>query len=256
MSDDFDYGGEVASNGGFKQPPVGTRKARLAGLLRLGTFRETFMNGKVAEIKDPAPQAVAIFHLMGKADLSEDAPVYFTKPFPMKKGDKSFLHKTFIPAMGGMSKHKSFVSMITQMASITLKPSAKLNEDGSPKYVNFDTVSAMDEETIELHEANAANAPLEGYVGFLKEDELTEEALALLHPTREFAGILMKTEEFKAGKHPSQALIQGIFDANPERYTYKDSDKDDADSDAGDGQQNKAQTPPAEVEQMQADKEF
>ena len=249
MSDEFDYGGDVASNGGFKQPPVGARKARLYGLLRLGTFSETFHNGKVAEVKAPAPQAIAIFHLMGKADLAEDEPVLFTKSFPLKKGEKSFLHGDFIPAMGGMSKHKGFSTMTGAMHTITLKASKTLNDDGTPKYVNFGSVSAIDEDTLEMLEAQPQLAALESSVGFLKEGELTEEALLLLHPTREFAGILMQTEEYKAGTHPSQELITSMYEKNKDRYTIKAKDATDEQASAGNQAESKPTTPPEELDE-------
>lgn len=214
----FDYGGEVADTaGGFKNPTVGTRNARLYGLLRVGTFRETY--GK--ELKAPAPQGIAIFHLLGKEDKADDeSPMFFSKPFPFKKGDKSFLHKTFIPAFGGMAKHKGFGTMIGALCSLTLKGKDK-NEDGTPKYINFESVSNISEDTLELLEASPKFAALESPIGFLAEDQLTEAALKSLHPTREFAGIVMQTEEFKAGTHPSQELIQSIYESDKERYTAK-----------------------------------
>lgn len=250
---DFDYGGEVASNTGFKQPPVGLRKARLCGLLRLGTFCETYRKGNVVEVKAPAPEAIAIFHLLGKADLAEDEPVYFTKQFPLKKGEKSFLHGDFIPAMGGMQKHSGFPSMIGSLHTIELKGGKELNDEGGPKYVNFGGIAAIDEDTLEMLEGQPQLAALENYVGFQKEDELTKEALLMLHPTREFAGIVMQTEEYKAGTHPSQELITSIYEGDKERYTIKA--KDAADEQASSGNQAESK-PIAPLEELDAEKEF
>lgn len=240
MSDTFDYGGEVAETaGGFKNPAVGTRNARLYGLIRVGTFRETY--GK--ELKAPAPQGIAIFHLLGKEDKNDDeSPMFFTKPFPFKKGDKSFLHKNFIPAFGGMAKHKGFGTMINQLCSLTLKGKDK-NEDGTPKYINFESVANISEDTLELLDESPKFAPLEDPIGFLAEDQLTERALKALHPTREFAGIVMQTEEFKAGTHPSQELIQSIYDADKERYTIKAKDKEES---KGQGEEQQSQNNKAE----------
>ncbi|CAM0029900.1 hypothetical protein VPHD530_0033 [Vibrio phage D530] len=226
MSDCFDYGGEVAEVvSGFKNPTVAAgkdvRNARLYGLLRLGTFQETFKG----EVKAAAPQALAIFHLLGKEDKMDDGnPMFFTKTFPLKKGEKSFLHKQFIPAMGGMAKHTGFSSMINQLHSLKLKGGKETNEDGTPKFVNYDSMSQLSDEMLELLDSSPAYAPLENPIGFLKEAELTKEALELLHPTREFAGILMKTQEFLAGTHPSQELIQSMYEENKERYTAKKKD--------------------------------
>ena len=64
---DFDYGGEVAETvSKVKNPEVGDRNARLYGLIRLGTFCETFHNGGKTEVKAAAPEAIAIFHLLGR----------------------------------------------------------------------------------------------------------------------------------------------------------------------------------------------
>ena len=236
---DFDYGGEVATPvSKFKKASVGTRNARLFGLLRLGTFREEFRQGGKVTIKDPAPQALAIFHLLGKDDKAEDgSPTFFTKTFPLKKGSKSFLHSKFIPAFGGMTKHTGFGSMVGGLFTLTLKGGKELEEDGTPKYTNFDSMSCLAEDMLEMLEESPKYAALENPVGFLKESELTEEALDYLHPTREFAGILMQTDEFKAGTHPCQELIQSIFDKDPERYTAKAGDEKGKDEDGDEGQQ-------------------
>lgn len=245
MSEGFDYGGSIAETvSNFKNPSVGSRNARLFGLLRLGTYQESFKG----ELKDAAPQAVAIFHLLGKADkLDDGSPMFFSKTFPLKKGDKSFLHKQFIPAFGGMAKHKGFKTMINQLVSIKLKGGKELNEDGTPKYINFDSMAEIGEDTLELLESAPQCAALDNPAGFLCEDQLTEEALKMLHPTREFYGILMQTAEYKAGTHPCQALITKIYEADKERYTPKKGDKQSDDEDEGAGNTaNTAASLPAE----------
>lgn len=253
---EFDYGGEIAKAAGFTKAAPGTRNARLYAMLRLGNFSATFKG----EEKDPAPFAVAVFHLLGSTDKTEDGhPMFFSKDFPMKDGSKSFLHKTFIPAMGGMTKHKNFPSMIGGFVSITLNGSKEAAEDGSPKYTNFGSIGVISDDTIELLEGSPKYAALENPVGFLRESELTEAALELLHPQREFAGILMQTVEFKAGTHPCQELIQKMYDKNPDRYQYKKSDADSGDDDAG--QQNSAANgpaaePAAPVEQLTTEQEY
>lgn len=259
MSNDFDYGGEVAEvTSKFKQAKVGVRNARLFGLLRLGTFQEEFKGEK----KAPAPQAIAIFHLLGKEDkLDDGGAMFFTKPFPLKKGDKSFLHSKFIPAFGGMSKHKGFGTMIQNLVSLKLKGGKETNEDGTPKYVNFDSIAEIGEDMLELIEASPQFAALENPVGFLTEGQLTKEALEMLHPTREFANILMNTQEFLAGTHPQQDLIQEMYDADPERYTVKKKEKgEDSDDGADEGQQqsssNSAQSLPKEQEDLDEEQEF
>lgn len=255
MSDiGFDYGGEVAETvSNFKNATVGSRNARLFALLRLGTYQETFNK----ELKPAAPQAVAIFHLMGKEDkLDSGDPMFFSKPFPLKKGDKSFLHSKFIPAFGGFAKHKGFGTMVNCMFSLKLKGGKEKDEEGKPKYINFDAMSEIPEENLEIFDTLPQYTALENPVGFLTEAELTKEALEMLHPTREFAGILMKTQEFLAGTHPQQALIEEIYNADKERYTIKKKDKKDEPE--GDDQQqsqsNQAQSLPSTPEDL-GDKE-
>ncbi|AHN84687.1 hypothetical protein PV_036 (endogenous virus) [Gutovirus Vc1] len=250
MSDCFDYGGEVAEVvSKFKAATVGSRNARLFGLLRLGTFQETFKG----ELKQAAPQAVAIFHLLGKEDKMDDgSAMFFTKPFPLKKGDKSFLHSKFIPAFGGMAKHKGFGTMTNCMFSLKLKGGKEKNEDGTPKYVNFDSMAEISEDMLEMAEQMPQFAALENPVGFLTEGELTKEALEMLHPTREFAGILMKTQEYLAGTHPSQSLIEEIYNADKERYTIKAKDKkeEEENQEAGQESANGAQQLPSTPEDL------
>lgn len=257
MSDEFDYGGEVAeivSN--YKNPEEGEREARLFGLLRVGTFSEEFKGTK----KAPAPQAIAIFHLLGENDkLDNGEPMFFTKTFPLKKGDKSFLHSKFIPAMGGMSRHKGFGTMINELTTVTLTGGKEKNEDGTPKYINFGAMAAVTERMRKMLEADETCAALDTAFGFLREDQLTKEALEHLHPTREFAGIVMKTEEFLAGTHPCQELIQSIYDEDPERYTIKKKkakDSDESDGDESDGTPNKAKALPQEAEELDTEQEF
>ncbi|QZI86120.1 hypothetical protein PODOV006v2_p0026 [Vibrio phage 15E36.1] len=252
MSDMFDYGGEVAETvSKFKAATVGTRNARLHGLLRLGTFQETFKG----EVKAAAPQAIAIFLLRGKEDkLDDGGDMFFTKPFPLKKGDKSFLHSKFIPAFGGMAKHKGFGTMINCLFSLKLKGGKETNEDGTPKFINFDAMSEIGEDMLEMAEQMPQFAALENPIGFLTEAELTKEALEMLHPTREFAGILMKTQEYMAGTHPCQALIEEMYNADKERYTIKAKDKKEEDKEEGSEPQNQAQSLPSTPEDL-GDKE-
>lgn len=250
---EFDYGGAVAETVSlFKNPNVGTRNARLWGLIRLGTFAETYRNGKTEELKAPAPFAAAIFHLLGKSDkLDDGSPMFFVKTFPLKKGDKSFLHKTFIPAMGGMAKHKGFGTMGNQLVSLTLKAGKEMNDDGTPKFVNFGNMAEIGEDTLELLEGAAAYAALEGAPGFVMEADLSEAVLDKLNPVREFAGIVMQTEEFKAGTHPAQELIQKMYDADPERYTRKEKDEKGTGDD-----DDKPVTPAGKVEELSEEEVF
>lgn len=254
---DFDYGGEVAEVvSKFKNPEEGEREARLYGLIRLGTFQEEFKGQK----KPAAPQAVAIFHLLGENDKLDDGePMFFTKTFPLKKGDKSFLHAKFIPAMGGMSRHKGFGTMINELTTVNLVGGKDKNEDGTPKYINFKSMAAITDRMRKMLDADPELAPLENPVGFLREDQLTKEALEFLHPTREFAKILMNTEEFLAGTHPCQELIQSIYDENPERYTAKAKDKSDDDEEESGNHESgngAGQLPQEPAEQLDEEQEF
>ena len=202
-------------------------------------------------MKAAAPQGIAIFLLRGKTDLLDDGgEMFFSKPFPFKKGDKSFLHKSFIPAFGGMAKHKGFGTMVGGLFSLKLKGGKESNDDGTPKFINFDSMSEIGEDMLEMAEIMPAFAASETPIGFLTESELTKEALEMLHPTREFAGILMKTQEFVAGTHPCQALIQGIYEADKERYTIKAKKAEDKGSDEQSGT-NQASTLPAEAEKLE-----
>ncbi|QBJ01034.1 hypothetical protein [Aeromonas phage MJG] len=215
-------------------------------------FSETYTEGGKKEVKPATPYAIAVFHLLGKNDKNDDgSPMFFTKGFPLKKGDKSFLHKTFIPAFGGFTKHKGFSTMTNQLVSLTLKGSKAQGDDGTPKYINFGAVAEIGEDTLELLEAAPAYAALPDAPGFLLEGELTKEVIELMNPYTDVLNCICETEEFKAGTHPSQAVIQAVIDANPERYTRK-AKGDDKQSDEADGQSddNSPQTGNAVAEEL------
>lgn len=254
----FDYGGEVAETASnFKNPTVGSRSARLFALLRVGTFCETYRsNGKV-EVKPPAPQAIAVFQLLGKEDKTDEGdPMFFTKQFPLKKGDKSFLHSKFIPAMGGMSKHKGFGTMKDQLCTLSLKGGKEKNDDGLPKYINFESVSAIPSDMLEDMEDMPKYAALENSIGFLTESELTEEALSYLNPVRDLGMCVFQTEEYKAGTHPSQEVLEAVYNKNPELYENKKSEESNSEPDEGSEGQGTSTPAKLPTESLEGEEEF
>jgi len=145
--------------------------------------------------------------------------------------------------------------MVNELCSVTLVGSKQTDDNGVPKYTNFGSIGVIPEDTLEDIKDMPKYAALANPVGFLKEDELTEEALSYLHPVREFAGILMQTEEFKAGTHPCQALIQGMYDKDPSRYSYK-KDEEDAAAPANQAANGPAAEPATPSEALNPEQEY
>ncbi|ARB11240.1 hypothetical protein [Marinomonas phage CPP1m] len=215
--DGFDYGGEVAETASnFKNPEEGTRPARLYGLIRVGNFVAEFKGEK----KDPAPYAIAILQLLGKADKDDEGnSLFITKEFPLKKGEKSFLHSKFIPAMGGFSRHSGFASMKNQLTTVTIKGGKEFNEDGTPKFVNVSALSPIATDMLEDMEELPKYAPDEGAIGFVTEGQLTKGILEKLNPKLDVANLILQTEEYKAGVHPSQEVLKELYESNTELYS-------------------------------------
>lgn len=206
-SNSFDYGAEpVDAGGSFKQPDVGPHEARLRSLIHLGSFRETYQGKK----KSPAPEVVAVFELKGEEDFEEDGetPLYLTKAFPIKKGDRTFMTK-FLKALDPKGLAKGFDDLIGAACMVEAKGSTKLNDDKTPKYVNFDSVSGMTAKFAKLVEECTP-----GGAGHVRFDELTEGAIMELNPILEVANILMKGENYEGSK--AESIIAGIRKENPE----------------------------------------
>lgn len=212
----FNYGAEPVSGGkSFKNPEVGKHQARLRSIIHLGLFQETFQG----KLKDVAPQVVAVFELKEDHDFEEDGttPLTFSKTFPLRTGEKSFLTKMEKVFM--QPGDTGFESWIGRVCELDLKGSKELGEDKKPKYINFDIISS-------LHPKLAAICPelaVQGS-GHCEFANLTVDAIKELHPIREVADILLSQyNQSYAGSHVEK-LIAEIRKDNPTFAVRKASD--------------------------------
>lgn len=244
----FDYGAEpVASSGGFKQPTAGAHKALVRSIVHLGVCTEYF-NGKA---KDPAPQVVVVFELQNKDDFEDDGvtPLTFSKSFALRQGSKAFLTK-FQQVMDKQGEASGFDDYIGRHCNIVLKDSDKLDDNGKPKYVNFDSISEVHPELVETMK------PLAGLgVGHVRFADMTTEALLELHPIRDIAELMMKGVEYNGSK--AQELIAAIRKDNPTFAVRSQSNgsqnEAQGDSDAPSNTPSAPAQPPAQLDE---DEEF
>ncbi len=211
--ENFDYGTEeqVSEGGGFKQPEVGPHCARVRSLIHCGLFCEMFKGkGQAPKVKKPAPEVVAVFELKEEVDFQEDGvtPLTISKAFPLKLGDKAFWPK-FLNICDPDEKAAGMDDLIGAPCMVEIKPGKELNDDGSPKYVNFGGVAAMPKKF-----AAQVEPLVEGLgVGHVRFEDLDEAAIRELNPVLEVANILMKGEKFKGSK--AEQVIAEIRKENP-----------------------------------------
>lgn len=167
----FDYGAEATSTvSSFKNPTVGSRSARLSGLVHIGSYRDQFKG----EFKSPCNYVIAIFELKGKNDMLDDeTPMVTSKAIALREGDLSFVTK-FRKALDPENKLKGFDDFIGLPCTVTLEGSDEKNDKGEPKYVNFKSVSAIAEEFAEMVK------PLVNTIGHVRYSDITKEALMAL----------------------------------------------------------------------------
>lgn len=226
----FDYGTDkvVEASGTFKQPEVGDHTARLQYIFHLGMFCESFKGKK----KKPAPQVVAVFQLKDETDLDDDGvtPLTLHKSFPLKKGDKAFMPK-FIKWLDPAGTAKGFDDLIGAACTVNAAGSEKLNDDGTPKYVNFGGMAGLPAKFAKMVE------PLDGSgSGHVRFEDLTKEHILLLNPILEVANILMKGEEYKGSK--AEAIVNEIRKENPKFAVPTKEDEQEA------SQQSHGEVPP------------
>lgn len=219
----FDYGTDQVQDvlGSFKMPEPGDHSARLAGLVHLGMYRESF-NG---EMKKPAHQVLAIFELKDDEDFEEDGttPLYIHKSFPLKKGDKAFMTK-FLKAIDPKGEAAGFDDCIGNACSVNVVPSKKLDAEGKHKYVNFGGLSGLPAKFA------AHVGPLVNTFGHVRQDEITEEVIRQMNPILDVANTLMECEDYAGSK--AEAIIELIRKEDPDFAKMKESTEDQKKQDA------------------------
>lgn len=220
----FDYGTDKVQEvlGTFKMPEVGDHSARLAGIIHLGMYRESF-NG---ELKKPAHQVLAIFELKDDEDFEDDGvtPLYIHKSFPLKKGDKAFMTK-FLKAIDPKGSFHGFDDCIGAACTVNVTASKKLDSDGKHKYVNFGGLSGLPAK-FATHVAPLVHSAL----GHLRQEEITEEAILHMNPVTEVANILMKCDDYEGSV--AEEIINKIREKTPDFAKYKEKSADQEHQDA------------------------
>lgn len=218
----FDYGTEeVAEAGGtFKNPEIGDHSAVLRSIIHCGMFREEYKGEK----KKPAPEVVAIFELKDEEDFEDDGetPLTLSKAFPLKKGDKAFMTK-FIKALDPKGEAEGFDDLIGKACQVTAKGSKALNEDGTPKYVNFGGISGLLPKFAKMIDPLQVKG-----VGHVRFEDITKEAVLELNPILEVANILMLGEKYEGSK--AEEVVNEIRKENPDFAKQKEKKEEKKDA--------------------------
>lgn len=213
----FDYGTDKVQEvvGTFKMPELGDHSARLAGLIHLGMYRESY-NGT---LKKPAHQVLAIFELKDDEDFEDDGttPLYIHKAFPLKKGDKAFMTK-FLKALDPKGVATGFDDIIGAACTVNIAPSTAVDSEGKHKYANFGGLSGLPAKF-----AQHVGALVNEY-GHQRQDEITEEVINQMNPITEVANILLKCEDYKGSV--AEGIVNKIREENPDFATQKEKSAD------------------------------
>jgi len=217
---EFDYGVEnvVDATGDFKLASEGSHMSRIKALVHLGTFQETFKGKK----KKPAPEACIVFELLEEDDFEEDGvtPLLAYKAFPLKLGPKTFMTK-FKKTMDPKEVLTGFDGYIALPCNVDMVGSTKKNDDGSPKYVNFNSVSGMSPKLAKAVDPLSGIGP-QGHFRF---NELTEEVIKMLNPIIHVRNILMESAEYPGSK--AEAIIKKIRETDPDYATMSESEEEE-----------------------------
>jgi hypothetical protein len=215
----FDYGEKPVTGGkSFKNPAEGKHPARLRSVIHLGIFQEEF-KGK---LKDPAPYVCAVFELKDDGDFNEDGtPMSYSKTFPLRDGDKSFLTK-FLNALDKEEKSTGFDDLIGACCELDLTGSEEKGDDGLPKYINLtnDGISTLHPKLAAITEELSVKG-----VGHVKFADLTKEAVLELHPIRDVANILLSENHHSYVGSKAEAIIAEIRKEDKDFAVRKASDE-------------------------------
>lgn len=252
--ENFDYGADLAATKSFtrENPVEGLHLFRLRSLIHLGCCPQVF-DGKA---KDPVNFMAAVLELKEESDVHSETgePLTFTLEFPLRDGSKSFLHSKFLPALASKKDLesgaiKSMDDLIGKLGQISLKPSKATNEDGTPKYMNLDSISAA-------HPSLQASIPALSIagVGHCRLKDLTVDAIDELNSYTQVQMLMMKSDEWVAGTHPAIPLVEEIRKERPDfaKAKPKDEEKPSGNQQSGDAP-TQGDAPP---ENLQTDEEF
>lgn len=248
VNEGFDYGTseEIKDPGDeFKNPTVGDHSARLRSIIHAGMYRESFKG----ELKKPFPFVIAVFELKEDDDFEDDGvtPLTISKPFPLKKGDRSFMTK-FLAALDPKGEARGFDDVIGSACTVTCKAGKEKKEDGTPKYVNFGGLSGLPAKFAAMLEPLA----VEG-VGHCRYDDLTKEALMELNPIIEVNKIIMHAENYKGSK--AEELINEIREENPDFAKQQPKDENGEGKTSKDSEQEQ-KAPPKKEQNLDDQEEF
>lgn len=248
--ENFDYGADVESAGGFKRenPVEGLHAARLRSIIHVGRCVRKYQG------KDKAPcnSVVAVFELKEETDIHSETgePLTFTVDFDLKDGDKSYLNTKFLPAMLTKAELESgaikgFDDLIGKPCQLDLVGGKEKNDDGTPKYVNLKAMSPMHPKLA------AVTEPLKvAGAGHCRLAQLNAAAMDELNPYLHVQMLMMTSEQWKDGTHPGIVLVEEIRKERPDYAKAKAKGEE-----AAEGGQMQAAAPAA-AEKLSTEEEF
>lgn len=250
---DFDYGEDLEKGGeGFtrENPKEGDHAARLKAIIHLGKCHRSHAESKD---KPPVNMAVAVFELKEDYDVHSETgePLLFAKDFTLMDGDRSFLHGEFIPALvtkEDLPNLKSFDDLIGKTCQLKLKGSKELQDDGSPKYINFASISSLHPKVAALTDP-LKDDPLNGHIRL---KDLQAGHLDLMNVYNHVQSLMLLSEQWKDGTHPAIPLIEEIRKERP-NFAKATSKGDKSPDSKGKTDEPK---PDAPVEKVDGDEEF
>jgi len=211
----FDYGAEASSNAGFVQATAGPHSARVRSIIHIGKCKETY--GKT--IKAACNEVVFIFELKNQEDVDEAGkPIAVDKACPLKKGDKATIQKLRV-ALDPTAK--TMGDLIGTCATVIMSPGKDLDSDGKPKYVNYDSIAAMQADFKEMVK------PLTDVgVGHVLFKDITKEAIMELNPARHVRKLMMGAEDYPGSK--AEQIVNEILAEDPDFGKAKVKEDDEA----------------------------
>ena len=226
----FDAGAEVKQGGGavFINPEVGDHDALLTGIVHIGSFQDVFMKGKVEDPKPPCNYVLLQCTLMGENDKNEDGSrMVQWKSMALKSGDKAEM-TALLDALDPKELTEGFDDLIMKPFSAKMAGGKELNEDGTPKYVNWagKGFAGMSARVVPMV---LADAEAEGIkpLGHIKFADLTKEVLDEIpaHMFRQYFLSEQKGNNLSyAGSHV-EAIVKAAREADPEWKVAKAKDE-------------------------------
>lgn len=234
MARNFDAGAEVSQGGGgvFKNPEPGDHEAVLTGVIHVGSFQDVFKKGNTLDPKKPANFVLLQATLMGEQDKNEDGSrMVVWKSMSLKSGDKSEM-TALLTALDPKELAGGFDDLMLTPFIVNMKGSDALNQDGTPKFVNWKGkgFAGCPERLLKMIRADVESEGITA-IGHIKFADLTRDVLDAIpaHLIRQyFLSEGLGNNLSYAGSHV-EALVAAARADDPE-WKVKKEGEDESES--------------------------